>query len=225
MQPSQSPYAVPDFHAKAIAEGRHRAIVGGRWEETGRLQMELLMDYGLRPEHVLLDIGAGALRLGCRAVPYLDAGHYHATDVSRALLLAGHANELDDPARLPPEHLHEDAAFDFASLPDTITHAICFAVFPHLPVDSLRRALTNLRRFPALQRVFLTVFLAPDALAAAGPVRQPDGVVTHAGRAPYHLLESDLRDIATRTGWHLDRDDRMLPRGQVLFVARHIHKP
>ena len=215
-----NPYDAQDFHAKAIAEGRHRAIVGGRWDETGRAQMALLRDHGLKPHHHLLDIGAGALRLGCKAVPWLEPGHYHATDASRALLLTGRAIELDDPGRLPESHLIEDTDFAFPGLPDTITHAIAFAVFPHLPPSMLPRALTNLRRFSALETVFFTVFLAPDAEAAAGPVRQPDGVVTHALRPPYHVLAKDVAQVARACGWQTQRDHRMLPRGQVLYVAK-----
>ena len=37
--------------------------------------MALLLAEGLRPEHHLLDIGCGSLRLGCKAVPYLARNH------------------------------------------------------------------------------------------------------------------------------------------------------
>ena len=222
--PTQSPYNVPDFYKDAIAAGRHRDIVGGRWDETGRAQMAALLAAGLRPDHHLVDIGAGSLRLGHKAVAYLHQGHYWATDASRALMLAGHAQELEDPARLDKRHLIEDASFDFPRLPDTITHAIAFAVFPHLPMAYLRRALINLGRFPALEQFLFTVFLAPDATTAAKPYRQPDGVVTHDIRAPYHLLETDLHHLAAtastdKTGWRLTRHDLLLPRGQVMFTA------
>ncbi|MGD9916965.1 MAG: class I SAM-dependent methyltransferase [Paenirhodobacter sp.] len=213
-----TPYGA-DFYARELARGRHREIVGGRWEETGEAQMAALLDWGLRPDHVLLDIGAGSLRLGCRAVPYLAPGHYWATDASRAMLLAGHANELEDPARLDPAQLIEDADFALPGVPDTITHALCFAVFPHLPPETPRRPFETLRRFPRLEAYLFTVFLAPDAETAATPYRQRDGVVTHAARPPYHMLESDLRAMAAQTGWALTRDDRKLPRGQVLFHA------
>lgn len=216
-----TPYT-EDFHARELARGRHREIVGGRWDETGRAQMAALRDWGLAPHHHLLDIGAGSLRLGCKAVPYLAPGHYWATDASRALLLAGHAAELEDPARLDPAQLIEDADFAFPGLPDQITHAISFAVFPHLPAAFLGRALTNLRRFSRLELFLFTVFLAPDLEAAAKPFRQPDGVVTHGARPPYHRLETDLHDVAQSTGWQLTRDARMLPRGQVLFAARRL---
>lgn len=212
-----TPYS-DGFHERELAKGRHREIVGGRWDETGRAQMAALLDYGLAPHHHLLDIGAGSLRLGCKAVPYLAPGHYWATDASRALMLAGHAAELENPARLDPVQLIEDAEFAFPGVADPITHAICFAVFPHLPAARLAQALTNLHRFAQLELFLFTVFLAPDA--AATPFRQRDGVVTHAARPPYHRLESDLHAVARQTGWLLTRDDRMLPRGQVLFAAR-----
>lgn len=219
---STNPYELAGFYESAIADGRHRAIVGGRWEETGRIEMSILRDAGLLPHHHLLDIGAGALRLGCKAVPYLEPGHYWATDASRAILLAGRSAELADPARLDTAQLIEDARFDFPGVPDHITHAIAFAVFPHLPMAFLRRALINLRRFETLERFFFTVFLAPDPVTAMRPYRQPDGVVTHDTRAPYHILAEDVLHLAQGSGWTVTRSDVMLPRGQVLFTAQPV---
>ncbi len=215
-----SPYHAPDFFREAIAAGRHRDIVGGRWEETGLIQMQILLDQGLDPHHHLLDIGAGSLRLGCRVVPYLDKGNYWATDLSGDLMRAGHENELSDPSRLPPHHLIEDAEFTFAGVPDTITHAIAFAVFTHLPMNHLRRALISLRAAcPNLQKLLLTVFLAPEA-AYLTPFRQPDGVVTHAARAPYHMLRDDVEHLLAASGYQSDFPPTELPRGQHLIVAQ-----
>ena len=217
---SASPYETAGFYDTAISAGRHRAIVGGRWEETGRIQMSILRAAGLLPRHHLLDIGAGALRLGCKAVPYLEPGHYWATDASREILLAGYRTELEDPARLDPARLIEDASFAFPGIPTTITHAIAFAVFPHLPMVHLQRALTGLRRFDRLERFLFTVFLAPDPVTAMSPYRQPDGVVTHQKRAPYHILANDLVQLARVCHWRITRSDILLPRGQILFTAR-----
>lgn len=209
------------FHERELAKGRHREIVGGRWEETGAAQMAALLEWGLQPGHVLVDIGAGALRLGCKAVPYLAPGHYWATDASRALMLAGHEKELESPAALDPAQLVEDAEFAFPGLPDNLTHAICFAVFPHLPPEFLPRALANLRRFGQLELFLFTVFLAPEE-AYPQPFRQRDGVVTHPARPPYHRREAEVYESAARSGWALSRDDRKLPRGQVLFAAKPV---
>lgn len=212
-----SPYHAPGFYDRALAQGKHRDIVGGRWDETGRAQMAILLEAGLRPEHHLLDIGAGSLRLGCKAVPYLAPGHYWATDKSRALMLRGRETELPDPTRLPPEHLIEDEAFDLPGVPQSITHAMAFAVFTHLPISHLDHALGQIRRrLPVLQRLMLTVFLAPEG---AGALRQADGVVTHGDRAPYHFTRAEVLERCRHRGFQLVEQPLRLPRGQVLFAG------
>lgn len=214
-----SPYLAPGFYEDALARGRHRDIVGGRWEETGRLQLAILQREGLLPHHRLLDIGCGSLRLGCKAVPWLDPGHYWGTDLSGALMRQGYQAELAHKDRLPPGQLVEDADFDFPGIPDSIDHAIAFAVFTHLPADRLHRALENLRtRFPRLIRVLFTVFLAEPALAS-GPLRQPDGAVTHPNRPPYHFLASDVTALTRDAGFAARQLPDRLPRGQVLWEA------
>jgi hypothetical protein len=182
--------------------------------------MQLLLAAGLERQHHLLDIGAGSLRLGCRAVPYLDPGNYWATDLSHALMRRGYDLELADKSRLPPDHLIEDASFDLPGVPPTIAMAIAFAVFTHLPLTHLQAALPRLRaRLPRLQKLLFTVFLAPDARAAQGPLRQPDGVVTHPDRAPYHHLAEDVLTAATGAGFAATLSDPHLPRGQRLCTA------
>ena len=216
-----SPYLAPNFYADALSKGRHRDIVGGRWDETGRVQMAALRAEGLAPHHRLLDIGAGALRLGCKAVPYLEPGHYWGTDLSGALMQRGYALELAHKDRLPPAQLVEDSNFSFPGVPPGIDYAIAFAVFTHLPADHLASALTSLHaRCRNLQRLLFTVFLAPDARAAATQYRQPDGVVTHPGRAPYHLLAAAVVRLCQTCGFAAVPRETRFPRGQILFVAR-----
>jgi hypothetical protein len=221
MSQSISPYHKPGFYTRALAAGRHRDIVGGRWDETGRVQMQLLLDQGLQPHHHLLDIGCGSLRLGCKAVGYLDPAHYWGTDLSAALMHRGYETELDDQTRLPRDHLIEDADFAFAGIPDLITHAICFAVFTHLPHSHLQHALKQIHhRFPKLEKLLFTVFIAPDADSFHAPFRQPDGVVSHPERAPYHQLHCHVVLAAETGGFALTRLPARLPRGQILYVAR-----
>lgn len=178
--------------------------------------MAALTAAGMTPEDTLLDIGCGALRLGHKAVPYLHPGHYWGTDASLALMRHGRLTELPDPEALPLDHLIEDADFAFPGLPDTITLAIAFGVFTHLPHPALTTALQNLRRFPNLRAVLFTVFLAPEG---SGPTRQPDGVVTHEGRPPYHVAETRVAAAITAAGFTPARQPTLLPRGQVLWTA------
>ncbi len=214
-----SPYHAPGFYDEALAKGRHRDIVGGRWEETGLVQMQLLLAQGLDPHHKLLDIGAGSLRLGCRAVPYLNPGNYWATDLSGDLLRRGYAEEIADKSRLDPAQLIEDADFDLPGIPADIDFAIAFAVFTHLPLGHLARALPKLRaRLPSLQKLLFTVFLVPDA-AHDRPFRQPDGVVTHPDRYPWHHRETEVLQAAEAAGFAATLSDPYLPRGQRLCLC------
>lgn len=185
--------------------------------------MQALLQAGLQPHHHLLDIGAGSLRLGCKAVPYLDQGHYWATDASRALMLRGHAVELPDPTRLPVEQLIEDADFSFTGLPgDRIDFAIAFGVFTHLPFADLCHALKSAQTtLSAIHQLLFTVFLAPDG-AQDSALRQPDGVVTHPDRPPYHFGTAAIRAAAHQAGFALEQSQRVLPRGQILFLARPV---
>lgn len=220
-----SPYHVPGMYQDALAKGRHRDIIGGRWDETGIIQMELLTSQGLKPKHCLLDIGCGPLRTGCRLVPFLNPGNYWGTDLSGQLMQKGWREELTeaDRARLPKSQLIEDKDFSFPALPDHFDYLFCFAVFTHLPMNHLRRGLLSVaRHFTTFEKFVFTVFLAPDAASLSSPVRQPDGVVTHDARAPYHILEGDLHHFAAQAGLKVTLRPDRLPRGQVACIATRV---
>jgi hypothetical protein len=169
----------------------------------------------MTPDDHLLDIGCGALRLGHKAVPFLKPGHYWGTDASLALMRHGRLHELPQPEALPEDHLVEDRDFAFPGIPDAVTLAIAFGVFTHLPHTALTTALQNLRRFPNLRTTLFTVFLSDSATST----RQPDGVVTHPDRPPYHLPEAQVAKTITGTGFIATRLSMLLPRGQVLWSA------
>ena len=177
--------------------------------------MQALLSAGMTPEDHLLDIGCGALRLGHKAVPFLKTGHYWGTDASLALMRHGRLTELPNPEALPEDHLIEDAHFAFRGIPDSITLALAFGVFTHLPHSVLQTALANLRCFPNLRATLFTVFLSDTP----GSTRQPDGVVTHPDRPPYHVPEAQIAATIADAGFTPARQPLLLPRGQVLWTA------
>ncbi len=214
--PETSPYLAPGFYDRALAQGRHRQITGGWWEETGRIQLELLREAGLEPSHSLLDIGAGALRLGCKAVPYLNPGNYWATDASGALMRRGWEVELAAKDRLPPAQLVEDADFAFPGIPADIDYAIAWGVFTHLPQDHLARALPSIgTRFPVLKQLLFTVFPEPQP----GRPRSGDDAVTHPDRPPYHVAPEAILTLCDAAGFTAEASAIRLPRGQILVTA------
>jgi ubiquinone/menaquinone biosynthesis C-methylase UbiE len=68
-----------------LAEAMSRAV-GGSFDALGEIEKQLLIGYGLRPEHVVADVGCGSGRLACALAPYLTAGHLLGTDVVQELL-------------------------------------------------------------------------------------------------------------------------------------------
>jgi hypothetical protein len=210
-----APYDSPGFYDRALAAGRHREITGGWWEETGRIQLDLLRAQGMAPGHRLLDVGAGALRLGRKAVPFLDPGHYWATDASAALLRRGWEAELDPAAqaRLPPAQLVPDADFAFPGIPTDIDYVMVWGVFPHLPPARMAQALAAVAAsFPRLAACVFTVFL-PGPATGGRPA-------THDDRAPWHVTEADVALSCRAAGLSCTRLPDRLPRTQVAYAAR-----
>jgi hypothetical protein len=57
-------YVDPDWHRRVIGNVPH-------WEYMGKLQLDYLVERGLKPEHNLLDVGCGPLRAGIHFIEYL----------------------------------------------------------------------------------------------------------------------------------------------------------
>lgn len=123
-----SAYYDKNHIVKVIESGDHRRIIGGNWDTIGQLQLEFLIRQGLKPSDKLLDIGCGSLRLGVKAVPYLDEGNYWGTDLNESLLSTGYEKEIVPSGfgdRLSRSHLIADGEFEFPDvLPVLISQSL-----------------------------------------------------------------------------------------------------
>jgi SAM-dependent methyltransferase len=188
---------------REVAEGRHREVVGGLWEEVGDLQLRFLIGQGLMPRHRLLDIGCGSLRLGVRAVRYLEPGFYVGTDLNPSLLEAGYRREIVDGGladRLPRANLVPDDQFAFPGIDGPFEMAIAQSVFTHLPLNDLLLCIRSLATRRFCRRLFLTVFVAKDRDAWSAPLAQRGGKVSFPAADPYHCHIDDLRYCAEAGG-------------------------
>ena len=218
-------YEDPAFIRARLEAGEHRAVIGGRWDEIGRLQFDAAVARGLKPHHRLLDVGCGSLRGGVHFIPYLDPGHYYGFDANRSLIEAGLAQELSDDqrARVPEANFAtgDDFGFDFG--PARFDMALAVSLFTHLPQNKIELCLARLRPWMVPGGDFLaTVFEAPEGADPAAPLAQGDGIHTHAWRDPFHYTRAQVRAMAERTGWGVDWiGDFGHPRAQKLvrFVA------
>lgn len=128
---------------RIINDGPDLAI-GGDWEEHGPLQLEFLIERGLKRNSLLLDFGCGTGRFARHAVPFLNDQCYIGIDISRGAL--DNALKLSDSegwGGKAPVFIHGDGSlkqvkhlkFDFIWL---------HSVFTHLPPEIIRSILSDL---------------------------------------------------------------------------------
>lgn len=216
---AHSDYYDLDGIEAAVRQGAHREVIGGLWHEIGDHQFRYLVAQGMQPDHRLLDIGCGSLRLGARAIAWLKPGHYFGADISAALIEAGREHELDDAlrAKAPPGNFAVNGDFDFGFLPGPVDLAIAQSVFTHLPLNHLRRCLATLAPHMAPGgRLFVTYFECPEGEDLHAPrVQPPAGIVTHDYRDPYHYRVADLAWAVADSPWTFQPiGDWDHPRGQ-----------
>lgn len=206
----------PDYAGKVVdaERGFHRKFVGGKWEEMGRLQLDFLVEHGLRPTTKFLDVGCGSLRAGRLLVDYLDPGNYYGIDINPSVIEAGYDQELDDAGRdrLPISHLRATDRFD-ADFGVTFDMAIAQSLFTHLTLNNIRLCLHRVAKVVRPEgRFYVTFFERPP--------HQPVDFVGEkrrqwAERNPYSYYREDLRWAVRRLPWRFRYiGDWDHPRGQ-----------
>jgi Methyltransferase domain len=220
-------YYDTDAIACEVANGHHREVIGGLWDEIGRLQFDFLCANGLSPSSVLVDIGCGCLRGGVHFVYFLNAGNYFGVDISEALLEAGYDTELRSRGlcdRLPRGNLICDEEFQFSKFPTTFDIGIAQSLFTHLPANQIQLCLSRLA--PKMRpggRLFATFFLVPDDHSIGSPFDHPHGICTFDHKDPYHYRFNQLRHLCEDLPWRPTLiGDWGHPRDQRMVLFRTI---
>jgi SAM-dependent methyltransferase len=189
----------------------HRAYVGGLWEEMGRLQFTFLVGQGLRPHHVVLDLGCGSLRAGVHLIAYLEPGHYLGLDKEEALIEAGLAHELDPAVRAAKRpRFHVSDRFEVEAFGVRPDFALAQSVFTHLPGRLIRECMTRLRGIMGPTGVFYATFFE-----VATPAANPEEPHDH---GYFAYTREEMEDFGRDTGWRAEyigpwdhpRDQRMV---------------
>jgi SAM-dependent methyltransferase len=196
-----------------LARLGHRAYVGGRWDEVGQAQLDFLIAQGLRPDHVLLDVACGSLRLGARAIRYLDPGHYLGLDREGSLIEVGIKAEL--PAGLladkRPEFVVTDT-FEVNGLSRQADFAMACSLFSHLVPADIDRCLQAMR-----------LALKPDGRFFATFIRRPllwRNPTRSNAFAAFAYSRSDMRRFGQRNGFRVDLPVPDWPGEQEMAVFR-----
>ena len=113
------------------------------WDEIGRLQFNLLVEQGLRPDIISLDVGCGSLRGGIRFIRYLATGHYFGVDRDEQILAGGRVELVKQGLASKEPTLAQMDAFNFVDFKKQFDYAWAFSLFTHLPVNSIIRCVMS----------------------------------------------------------------------------------
>lgn len=206
-----------------VAEGDHRGVIGGRWDEIGTWQFEFAKSRGLEPGHRLLDIGCGSLRGGVRFIDYLEPNHYAGIDAHTALLDQGYDQELKPlglETKLQRTRLIANDTFDLSAFSESFDMALAISVFTHITINQIRMCLLAVAEKLEPGAVFYaTYFERPETQALSASVNRGEGIITRFDRNPFHYTVADLERASEGLPLELERiGDVGHPRGQYMIA-------
>jgi SAM-dependent methyltransferase len=203
--------ALPERYRGLWDPDWHRGTVRGTdafWDYLGKLQLDYLVEQGLRPEHYVLDVGCGPLRAGVHFMAYLEPGHYAGIDKRGDTLERARKVELPryGVADKRP-NLLVNGAFEFTKLGQTFDYAIAQSVFTHLPVNPIVRCLVEMAKVlnPG-GRFYATIYENPQGKVFLGEIQQSERVVSYPDRDKYHYDLDTLRCACEGTGLTMSYD-------------------
>lgn len=116
-----------------------------QWYEYQKWQMDILIFHGLLPHHYLLDFGCGAMRLGMKAVEYLDNGHYYGVDIFDSFLRFG--ARIMETLDLKKDYcIKKGNAHDLLALNQTFDFGMAQSVFTHMHQEDIHYCLKTLKQ-------------------------------------------------------------------------------
>src|SRR5215475_1365402 len=196
---------LPDKYRRLWDPDWHRRTVRGTdafWDSLGKLQLDYLVEQGLKPEHYVLDVGCGPLRAGVHFIGYLESGHYAGVDkrgdtLDRAREVELPRYGLEDKA----PQLLVNGGFEFSKLGRKFDYAIAQSVFTHLPLNAILRCLVEMEKVLAPDgRFYATIYENPQGKTYLGEIQQSERVVSYYDRDKYHYDLDTLRAVCEGTG-------------------------
>lgn len=179
---------------KGIEKIGHRKYVGDKWDRLGNLQFDFLIAQGLTPESFLLDIACGSLRLGVKAIPYLEPLHYLGIEKESELVKLGLEQELGDTLRAERQpNIVISNSFEFEKLGQKADFAIAQSLFSHLPSSLINLCFEKL--YPCLKDngVFYATYFETSE-----KIDNPKKSHDHGG---FFYTQGEMLDFGTRHGF------------------------
>ncbi len=117
-----------------------------RWYQLGEWQFDTLIQLGLEPQHDLLDLGCGPMRLGQFAISYLEEGRYFGIDAYPPYIRLGN-RILEECGITKQRTVIHSTTFEFEKLGSEFDFAVAQSVFTHLSGEQVYECIGKLKSF------------------------------------------------------------------------------
>tara|TARA_R110000782_G_scaffold82896_1_gene162857 strand:+ start:1724 stop:2425 length:702 start_codon:yes stop_codon:yes gene_type:complete len=159
---------------KDIIQGKHRQIVGGKWEEYGKLYLNILKKYGLTSQNKVLDIGCGCFRGGIELIKYLDPFNYYGIEVNKELIEIGLNYEIPNynlQNKVGKKNFLITNNFNLEDFNVKFDMAIAQSIFTHLPLNYLFYFLVKVSKFfVENSKLIISFWICPEDKNIIDPI-------------------------------------------------------
>ncbi len=116
------------------------------YEALGRYQFDVLIRWGLRPEHSLLDIGCGSLRAGRFFIHYLNRGNYFGIEPNSHLVKEGVTHNIgDDTITQKCPTFRYDGDFNLSGFGREFDFILAHSIFTHAAQHQIEKCFDSAR--------------------------------------------------------------------------------
>jgi len=140
------------------------------FERVGRQCLDVLLREGLSPSSRVLDVGAGALRVGYWLLRFLQEGRYFAIEPNREMLGVG-LEQIVEPevlARARPRFDYNDR-FDFAVFGEPFDFVLARSIWTHASKAQIAAMLSSFAATASAQGVMLATYHPASAAFSHRP--------------------------------------------------------
>jgi len=135
-----------------------------KFSTVGSESFRALLDLGLQPSHVVLDIGCGALRIGYWLISFLDSGNYYGIEPNKQMLNEGLTAFFDrDKLAFKQPRFSNSDNFDFSFLRNGNKNcydvALARSIFTHASLRQIECCFSHLRAVSHPGSILLASYL------------------------------------------------------------------
>lgn len=135
-----------------------------KYDEIGKIQLEILKHYGLKKNHSLLDVGCGSLRAGKYALKYLYKNKYYGIEPNSWLIDAAILNEnLKNIIEKKNPVFSTNKEFKLSVFGEKFNYILANSIFIHASAEQIKKCIKEARTALKKDGVFIfNIFIGKE---------------------------------------------------------------